>query len=64
MADMHSPGRPEAARHITLTSHPRPGRQKPAKIVWGAATPAARGPVIGTIGDISPRNVYGAHTGS
>ena len=28
-------------RHIVLTSHPRPGRPKPPKIVWGAPTPGA-----------------------
>ena len=50
MTDMHSPGRPEAARHITLTSHPRPGRAKPPKIVWGAAD--ARRP---RAGDRHPR---------
>lgn len=64
MTDTVPPGRPEAARHITLTSHPRPGRQKPARIAWGAATPTARGPVIGTFGDLSRRNVIGAHSGS
>ncbi len=49
-----SPDRPEAARHITLTSHPRPGRRSRPKIVWGAATPAARGPVIGTLRRCQP----------
>ena len=43
MTDMQSPARPGAPRHITLTSHPRAGRAKPPKIVWGAASPAARG---------------------
>jgi GTP cyclohydrolase II len=64
MTEMRSPGRPETARHITLTSHPRAGRPKPAKIVWGAATAAARGPLIGTFSDPSRRNVIGAHSGS
>jgi GTP cyclohydrolase II len=58
-----SPDRPAAAGHITLTSHPRPGRAKPPKITWGATTPAARGPVIGTFGDASRRNAIGAHSG-
>jgi GTP cyclohydrolase II len=64
MIDPSAPERPESARHITLTSHPRPGRSKPPPIRWGAATPAARGPVIGTLGDLSRRNVIGAHSGS
>ena len=56
--------RPAAARHITLTSHPRPARTKVPKIAWGAANPAARGPVIGTLADAGRRNVIGAHSGS
>jgi len=64
MTDMRTPDRPRSARHITLTSHPRAGRPKPPKIVWAAASPAARGPVIGTLGDASRRNVIGAHSGS
>jgi GTP cyclohydrolase II len=51
-------------RHIVLTSHPRPGQPKPPKIVWGAATPEARGPVIGTLSDAARRNVIGAHAGA
>ena len=38
-------------RHIVLTSHPRPGRPKPPKVKWGAPTPEARGPIIGTLSD-------------
>jgi GTP cyclohydrolase II len=53
-----------ARRHIVLTSHPRPGRPKPPKISWGAATPEARGPVIGTLSDPARRNVIGAHAGA
>ena len=64
MTEMPPPERPNPARHITLTSHPRAGRAKPPKIAWGAADPAARGPVIGTLGDASRRNVIGAHSGS
>src|SRR5918994_6568438 len=64
MTDMHTPDRPGSARHITLASHPRAGRAKPPKIAWGAASAAARGPVIGTLGDASRRNVIGAHSGS
>ena len=61
---MNSPQRPESPKHIVLTSHPRAGRPRPPKIVWGAATPAARGPVIGTLSDGGKRNVIGAHAGS
>ena len=53
-----------ARRHIVLTSHPRPGRPKPPKISWGAATPEARGAVIGTLSDPARRNVIGAHAGA
>jgi hypothetical protein len=51
-------------RHIVLTSHPRPGQPKPPKIVWGAPTPEARGPVIGTLSDAARRNEIGAHAGA
>ena len=51
-------------KHIVLTSHPRSGAHKPTPIVWGAPTPAERGPVIGTLSDPVRRNVIGAHAGS
>jgi GTP cyclohydrolase II len=51
-------------RHIVLTSHPRPGGVKPPRVEWGAADPAIRGPVIGTLSDPKRRNVIGAHAGS
>jgi GTP cyclohydrolase II len=52
-------------RHIRLTSHP--GQQGPSgapPIVWGAADPLARGPVVGTTANRSQRNVIGTHSGS
>ena len=64
VADMTEPNRPAPPRHIVLTSHPRAGRAKPPKVSWGAASAAARGPIIGTLSDPSKRNVIGAHAGS
>jgi GTP cyclohydrolase II len=52
-----------SSRHITLTSHPSGGR-KTVPILWGAATAADRGPVIGTVTVQGQRNVIGAHSGS
>ncbi len=49
--------------HIKLTSHPNKQRAA-VPIVWGAATPKERGPVIGTLTDGSRRNAIGAHSGS
>jgi GTP cyclohydrolase II len=54
---------PKNPRHIVLTSHPRPGGSKPPKIVWGAADPAVRGPVVGTLTESAQRNAIGAHAG-
>jgi len=52
-----------ASKHIVLTSHPA-GSKKPVPILWGAATAADRGPVIGTVTAAQHRNVIGAHSGS
>jgi len=51
-------------RHIRLISHPGAYGVNPVPIHWGAATPAERGPLIGTLGDPSRRNVIGSHSGS
>jgi GTP cyclohydrolase II len=51
------------SKHIVLTSHPRAGGKR-VPIRWGAADPAERGPVIGTLADPARRNVIGAHAGS
>ena len=51
-------------KHIVLTSHPRAGSQQAPPIVWGATTPGARGPVIGTLIEPSRRNVIGGHAGA
>jgi len=51
-----------APRHIRLTSHASSHGALP--IQWGAATPAERGPVVGTTTQRSHRNVIGTHSGS
>src|SRR5262245_14402110 len=53
---------PSAPRHIRLTSHA--SGQGAVPIQWGAATPAERGPVVGTTTKRSHRNVIGTHSGS
>jgi GTP cyclohydrolase II len=51
-----------ASRHIRLTSHASGHGALP--IHWGAATPAERGPVVGSTTKRSHRNVIGTHSGS
>ena len=51
-----------APRHIRLTSHT--GGFGALPIQWGAATPAERGPVVGTTTTRMHRNVIGTHSGS
>ena len=51
-----------APRHIRLTSHAA-GQGAPA-IHWGAATPAERGPIVGTTTRRGHLNVIGTHSGS
>ena len=53
-----------ARKHIVLSSHPSGRAQKPIPIDWAASTPAARGPVVGTLTDSGRRNVIGTHSGS
>jgi GTP cyclohydrolase II len=50
--------------HIRLTSHPEPGGKSRFPIQWGAASPHARGPIIGTVSQPQHRNVIGSHGGS
>ncbi|WP_018698632.1 GTP cyclohydrolase II [Amorphus coralli] len=52
------------ASHIRLTSHPGAGAPVRFPIRWGAPTPAARGPVIGSVTRPSDRNVIGTHGGA
>ncbi|NML45752.1 GTP cyclohydrolase II [Ramlibacter sp. G-1-2-2] len=56
------PSEVSAPRHIRLTSHS--GSHGALPIHWGAATPAERGPVVGTTTKRSHRNVIGTHSGS
>lgn len=50
--------------HIRLTSHSSGGKPHAFPINWGAGTAGERGPVIGSIGASSNRNVIGAHGGA
>ncbi|TFZ04833.1 GTP cyclohydrolase II [Ramlibacter rhizophilus] len=56
------PDETQAPRHIRLTSHS--GGFGALPITWGAATPLARGPVVGTTTQRAHRNVIGTHSGS
>jgi len=49
-------------RHIRLTSHA--GGYGALPLLWGAATPAERGAIVGTTSQRSHRNVIGTHSGS
>jgi GTP cyclohydrolase II len=51
-----------APRHIRLTSHS--GGIGAPPIRWGAASPAERGPIVGTTSSRAHRNVIGTHSGS
>lgn len=51
-------------RHIILTSHPDSHRNTKIPLMWGAATPEARGPIVTCMADYSVRNAIGAHAGS
>ena len=59
-ADATKPSTPSS--HIRLTSHAGGFGARP--IVWGAATPLERGPLVGTTTTRSHRNVIGTHSGS
>ncbi len=63
-ATLSSPPPEMTRRHIRLLSHPGGYGVPPVPILWGAATPAERGPLIGTTGDTARRNVIGSHAGS
>ena len=62
-APARNAGPAEKRRHIRLSSHP--GRTaKPIPLIWGAADPGTRGPVLGSVRHGSRRNAIGAHAGS
>lgn len=50
--------------HVVLTSHLDSMQHQAPSIHWGAGTPAARGPVIGSLTHRQHRNVIGTHSGS
>lgn len=50
--------------HVVLTSHTSHKSNRFIEIDWGAADPAQRGPVVGTISDKGDRNAIGSHGGS
>ena len=56
------PNETPAPRHIRLTSHA--GGFGALPLQWGAASPAERGPVVGTTTKRAHRNVIGTHSGS
>ncbi|MFZ2652852.1 MAG: GTP cyclohydrolase II [Burkholderiaceae bacterium] len=56
---------PSPSKHIRLTSHPgQQGASGAPPLRWGAASAAQRGPVVGSTGNRSQRNVIGTHSGS
>src|SRR5258705_8611861 len=59
MSTKHPP-----AKHIRLTSHPVEGGHGALPIHWGRADPHERGPIVGSTGTRSQRNVIGTHSGS
>ena len=61
---MASEANTPSAKHIRLTSHPGQGSAGAPAIHWGAADALERGPVVGTTGNRSQRNVIGTHSGS
>ncbi|MDQ0317385.1 GTP cyclohydrolase II [Amorphus orientalis] len=50
--------------HIRLTSHPGAGAPVRFPIRWGVETPAARGPVVGSVTRPADRNVIGTYGGA
>jgi GTP cyclohydrolase II len=55
---------PLVPRHIRLTSHPGNAGQAKIPLHWGAATPAARGPVVASPAEPRHRNAIGSYSGA
>ena len=62
----HLPTKSPTQRHIRLLSHRGPHDSASVPVVWGASSPAERGPLIATGGRglDSKRNVIGSYSGS
>ncbi|MDX2214436.1 MAG: GTP cyclohydrolase II [Oculatellaceae cyanobacterium bins.114] len=52
------------SKHIILTSHQNNAGTKVPPIVWGAADPRDRGPIVSSVRSTAGRNVIGTHGGS
>jgi GTP cyclohydrolase II len=55
---------PLVPRHIRLTSHPGNAGQAKIPLNWGAASPAARGPVVASPAEPRHRNAIGSYSGA
>ena len=55
---------PNKSGHIRLTSHPGTGPAPRFPLVWGAADPRERGPIVGSVSRPADRNVIGTHGGA
>jgi GTP cyclohydrolase II len=51
-------------RHIRLTSHPGNAGHRAIPLHWGAADPAARGPVVASPAEPGRRNAIGSYSGA
>ena len=51
-------------RHIRLTSHPGSAGDGRVPLVWGAPTPALRGPVVASPAEPRQRNAIGSYSGA
>ena len=51
-------------RAIVLTSHPQNAIGGAPPVLWGAADPRARGPIVGTLSNPGGRNAIGTHAGA
>jgi GTP cyclohydrolase II len=57
------PARKAVPRAILLTSHPHAAAPK-TPLIWGAADPLTRGPIIATLAEPARRNAIGTHSGA